>query len=99
MSTSRENPTPPPVSDAVRKAVLDCYCELEHEDSAAAAAGFNGGLHFDSILGVEIAARLEITLSIAIPEDRLMRTSVYSSLSSFATVVQECVDATRKGQQ
>ena len=46
-----------------------------------------------------MAANLEIALGVAIPEDRLMRTSVYSSLASFAAVVQACVDTTQRSRQ
>lgn len=93
MGAGMGNPATSSLSDAVRKAVVDCYSELEHVDVAVVEAGFDGGVPFDSILGVEMAAQLEITLAVLIPEESLMRTSVYKSLSSFARVVQACVDA------
>ncbi len=99
MESGTENPAAPQLSDAVRKAVVDCYCELEHADLAAVDAGFNGGVPFDSVLGVEMAAQLEITLAVVIPEESLMRTSVYKSLAAFASVVQACVDAGEEPKQ
>jgi acyl carrier protein len=59
---------------------------------AVVEAGFSGGIPFDSILGVEMAANLEIALGIPIPEESLMRSSVYESLASFAAMVQTCVE-------
>lgn len=94
-----ENPAGPQLTDAVRKAVVDCYCELEHADVAAVEAAFNGGVPFDSVLGVEMAAQLELTLAVTIPEESLMRTSVYKSLATFASVVQACVNAGQEGNQ
>jgi len=99
MSVHTENPTAAPLSDKVRKAVVECYCKLQHLDAVVVEAGFNGGLPFDSILGVEMAANLEIALAVAIPEQSLMRTSVYSSLASFAAMVQACVEKTEAGKQ
>jgi hypothetical protein len=99
MNVSAENPTAPKLSDEVRKAIVECYCRLQHMDLVVVEEGFNGGIPFDSILGVEMAANLEIALGVGIPEDRLMRTSIYSSLASFAAVVQACVDATQRSSQ
>lgn len=99
MTARPENLTAAPPSEEVHKAILDCYCQLLHAEVEVVEAGFNGGIPFDSILGVEMAAQLEITLDVAIPEERLMRTSVYSSLASFAAIVQACVDAAREGKQ
>jgi hypothetical protein len=62
-------------------------------------AGFSGGIPFDSILGVEMAANLEIALGVPIPEESLMRSSVYKSLASFAAMVQVCVDAGKEGKR
>jgi acyl carrier protein len=91
-----ENPTVATVSDEVKRAVLDRYAQLQHVDVSLAEAGFAGGIPFDSILGVEMAASLEVTLGVAIPEERLTRTSIYASLASFAAMVQTCVDTAKK---
>ena len=45
-----------------------------------------------------MAASLEITLGVTIPEERLMRTSVYASLAAFAIAIQGCVDAAEENQ-
>jgi hypothetical protein len=99
MTAPIENPTAALPSEQLRKAIVECYCRLQHVEVVIVEAGFSGGIPFDSILGVEMAANLEITLGVAIPEERLMRTSVYSSLASFAVMVQACVDSAQEGKQ
>jgi acyl carrier protein len=99
MGSDTENPAVSAVSDAVRKLVVDLYCELEHADPAVAEAGFGGGIPFDSILGVEMAAQIEIKLSIPIPEEELMHSSVYKSLATFAALVQACADTANEGTE
>lgn len=99
MNAPTENPTVPVLSGEVRKAIIECYCTFQHLDLVAVEEGFDGGIPFDSILGVEMAANLEIALGVTIPEELLMRTSVYSSLASFASVIQACVDATQGSTQ
>jgi len=93
MASDTGNPTETVPSDRVREAVLGCYCQLQHAERTVVEGGFHGGIPFDSILGVEMAANLEITLGVTIPEERLMRTSVYASLAAFAIAIQGCVDA------
>jgi acyl carrier protein len=99
MGSDIENPAVAAVSDAVRKLVVDLYCELEHADPQVVEAGFGGGIPFDSILGVEMAAQIEIKLSIPIPEEALMNSSVYKSLAAFAALVQACSDTANEGEE
>ena len=96
MATPQENPTASPVSDRVRTAVLDCYCQIHHAEQEAVEECFGGGIEFDSILGVELAPHVEAALGIAIPDKSLMQSKVFASLAAFAAMVQECIDAQAK---
>ena len=99
MAGATQNPTAAEPTEEVRKAIIDCYCRLQHAELATVEAGFGGGIPFDSILGDEMAANLEITLGVPIPAERLMRTSVYASLASYAAMVQACVDTAQANRQ
>lgn len=80
-------------SDEIKEAVILGYAELNNIPKDQVIAGFEGGLEFDSLLGVELACALEERLGIEIPESKLTKSSIYKSLSAFSTVVQACFDA------
>jgi acyl carrier protein len=83
------------VSAKIKEAVVLAYAELNSVPREQVSAGFDGGLEFDSLLGVELACALEERLGIDVPETKLTKSSVYKSLSAFSTVIQECFDAAR----
>ena len=76
----------------VREAMIAAYAEINDVDVPVVAAGYEGGLPFDSLLGVELACAMEAHFEIEIPEERLMSPRLYRSLSAFATVVQKALD-------
>lgn len=99
MGSAQENPTILAVSDEVRQAVLDCYCQLHHAELETVEHCFTGGIEFDSILGVELAPHVEAALQITIPDKSLMDSKVFASLATFAAMVQECIDGPAKEER
>ena len=72
----------------VREALISAYAEINDVDVAVVSAGYDGGLKFDSLLGVELACEMEEKFGIAIPEDRLTSPKLYKSLAAFSAVVE-----------
>jgi acyl carrier protein len=75
--------------DAVRRALIECYAEISGIPRQAVADGYEGGIEFDSILGVELACAMEARFGIVIPEERLTNPTLYKSLGGFSTVVHQ----------
>src|SRR2546430_13248641 len=75
--------------DELCDAIVKLYSHLTSVSEEQVRSGFEGGLPFDSILGVEMASHLENQLGVRIPEASLMRTSVYESLGTFAMAIQD----------
>ena len=84
------------ISAEVRDAVIAAYAEHNRLTPDQVAAGFTGGLEFDSLLGVEMACSLEERLGVSIPEEKLAKASMYKSLDSFAAGIQSCVEDAKK---
>lgn len=80
------------VSQIVRDAVISEYAQLQGVDRPEVEAGFDGGLEFDSMIGVELAIGLEEVLGVSIPDEDLLIPTAYESLRTFAAAVQACVD-------
>ncbi len=80
------------VSQIVRDAVISEYAQLQGVDPAEVEAGFDGGVEFDSLIGVELAIGLEDALGVSIPDEDLVIPEAYESLHSFAAAIQACVD-------
>jgi acyl carrier protein len=81
------------VTEAVRAAVAREYADKTGIPLRDVELGFEGGLEFDSVLGVELSVGLEDVLQVLIPETALQTTEVFSSLSAFARAIQSCIDA------
>lgn len=91
-------PALPTLSEEVRAAVIEAYATLNSVPADQVQSAFDGGLAFDSILGVELACELEERLDISVPEDELAKGSVYKSLHTFSILVQQCLDRSRASE-
>ncbi len=80
------------VPEAVRAAVTREYADKTGMPLRDVELGYEGGLEFDSVLGVELSVGLEDVLQILIPETALQKTEVFASLSAFARAIQSCID-------
>lgn len=86
-------PTHGPEDDLIRVALIEAYAEAAGANRELVAARFEGGLDFDSILGVELACVLEERLQIVVPEEMLSDPRAYDSLAAFSVVVRRCLTA------
>jgi acyl carrier protein len=84
------------VTERVRRAVISEYTQLTQVPEDEIVAGFDGGVAFDSLLGVEMSVGLEERLGVPIGEDKLKQPRLYRSLGAFAVGIQECVDEHEK---
>ena len=93
--------SPTPLSSEVVEAVIREYSKCNEVPLEEVRLGFaiEGALVFDSIIGVEMSVGLEAALGIAIPEDQLLDSRLYRSLSSYAEAIQHCVDQASGGLQ
>jgi acyl carrier protein len=80
------------IGPEVREAVIREYANLTNTPIQTVESGYGGGLEFDSILGVEMSVGLEEALKVTIPEECLLKSSLYRSLYAYSSAIQQCVN-------